>query len=106
MTEVQSVLAYNIKKCRKTKGLTQEQLAEKAQTSTNYLGSIETGKKYPSPQMIDKLAKALDINPLELFKKESPNIQSIKRSLEEKIQEVLNDVLKKLELVTWTSSNF
>lgn len=94
MTEVQSVLAYNIKKCRKTKGLTQEQLAEKAQTSTNYLGSIETGKKYPSPQMIDKLAKALDINPLELFKKESPNIQSIKRSLEEKIQEVLNDVLK------------
>ena len=96
MTEVQSVLAYNIKKCRKTKGLTQEQLAEKAQTSTNYLGSIETGKKYPSPQMMDKLAKALDINPLELFKKESPNIQSIKRSLEEKIQEVLNDVLKSL----------
>ena len=94
MTEVQSVLAYNIKKCRKTKGLTQEQLAEKAQTSTNYLGSIETGKKYPSPQMMDKLAKALDIKPLELFKKESPNIQSIKRSLEEKIQEVLNDVLK------------
>ena len=94
MTEVQSVLAYNIKKCRKTKGLTQEQLAEKAQTSTNYLGSIETGKKYPSPQMMDKLAKALDINPLELFNKESPNIQSIKRSLEEKIQEVLNDVLK------------
>ena len=94
MTEVQSVLAYNIKKCRKTKGLTQEQLAEKAQTSTNYLGSIETGKKYPSPQMMDKLAKALDINPLELFKIESPNIQSIKRSLEEKIQEVLNDVLK------------
>ena len=92
MTEVQSVLAYNIKKCRKTKGLTQEQLAEKAQTSTNYLGSIETGKKYPSPQMMDKLAKALDINPLELFKKESPNIQSIKQSLEEKIQEVLNDI--------------
>lgn len=94
MTEVQSVLAYNIKKYRNTKGLTQEQLAEKAETSTNYLGSIETGKKYPSPQMIDKLAKALDINPLELFKKESPNMQSIKQSLEEKIQEVLNDVLK------------
>lgn len=94
MTEVQSVLAYNIKKYRNTKGLTQEQLAEKAGTSTNYLGSIETGKKYPSPQMIDKLAKALDINPLELFKKESPDMQSIKRSLEEKIQDVLNNVLK------------
>ena len=94
MTEVQSVLAYNIKKYRNTKGLTQEQLAEKAGTSTNYLGSIETGKKYPSPQMIDKLAKALDINPLELFKKESPDMQSIKQSLEEKIQDVLNNVLK------------
>ena len=94
MTEVQQVLAFNIKKYRKTKGVTQEQLAEQAGTSTNYLGSIETGKKYPSPQMIDKLAKALDINPLELFKKESPNMQSIKQSLEEKIQEVLNDVLK------------
>ena len=94
MTEVQSVLAYNIKKYRNTKGLTQEQLAEKAGTSTNYLGSIETGKKYPSPQMIDKLAKALDINPLDLFKKESPDMQSIKQSLEEKIQDVLNNVLK------------
>ena len=93
-SEVLRGIGETIRKLRKEQGFTQEQLAEKAQTSTNYLGSIETGKKYPSPQMMDKLAKALDINPLELFKKESPNIQSIKRSLEEKIQEVLNDVLK------------
>ena len=87
-------LGKKIKKLRKAMGYTQEQLAEQAGTSTNYLGSIETGKKYPSPQMIDKLAKALDINSLDLFKKESPDMQSIKHTLEEKIQNVLNDVLK------------
>ena len=32
--------------------------------------------------MIDKLAKALDINPLELFKKESPNMQSMYPQIE------------------------
>ena len=71
MTKIQQVLAENLRKFRKIHGLTQEQLAEKAGTSTNYIGTIEIGKKYPSPQMLEKLADALEIDSLMFFQCES-----------------------------------
>lgn len=52
---------------RKIAHLTQEQLAERVETSTNYIGTIETGKKFPSPQMIERIAQALNIESLQLF---------------------------------------
>jgi len=42
-------------------------LAEKAGTSTTHIGMIETSKKYPSPQMLEKIAGALGIDTPELF---------------------------------------
>ena len=70
MTEVQEVLAKNIKYYRKQKGYTQEQLAEKTGTSTNYIGTIEIGKKYPSPNMLEKLSNALEVSALNFFERE------------------------------------
>ena len=43
------------------------QLAEKCNISTNYLSEIETGKKFPSVEMIEILAKNLSIQPYMLF---------------------------------------
>ncbi len=60
-----------MKRFRKIKGLTQEELAIKADTATNYIGTIEIGKKFPSPKMIEKIAKALEIDELELFSEET-----------------------------------
>lgn len=67
MTKVQECLAQNIKQFRKIRHITQEQLAEKVETSTNYIGTIEIGKKFPSPQMIERIAQALEIDSLQLF---------------------------------------
>lgn len=67
MTKVQECLANNMKLYRKIAHLTQEQLAERVETSTNYIGTIETGKKFPSPQMIERIAQALNIESLQLF---------------------------------------
>ena len=67
MTKVQECLAKNIKYYRKIAHLTQEQLAEKVETSTNYIGTIETGKKFPSPQMLERIASALNIESPQLF---------------------------------------
>ena len=47
--------------------LTQEQLAEKAGTSTTYIGTIERGEKSPTLNTISKLASALNISLAELF---------------------------------------
>jgi transcriptional regulator with XRE-family HTH domain len=47
--------------------LTQEQLAEKADVSTHYIAMIETCNKYPKPEMLERLAQALDVEPHRLF---------------------------------------
>ncbi len=67
MTRVQKCLAMNIKKYRKRLNFTQEQLAERAKTSTTYIGTIEIGQKFPSPQMIERIADALNVDSLKLF---------------------------------------
>jgi transcriptional regulator with XRE-family HTH domain len=67
MTRIQKCLSENIRFYRKQAGLTQAQLAEKVDSSTNYISTIELGKKFPSPTMIEKLAKIFNIESPLLF---------------------------------------
>jgi Helix-turn-helix. len=54
------MIAKNIKKLRKIKGLTQEALARKARVSYTTLTKLESGViKKPSVQVSAKIAKAL-----------------------------------------------
>jgi len=48
-------------------GLTQEQLAERANFHVNYIGGIERGERNPSVESVVALAKALEISPKELM---------------------------------------
>jgi transcriptional regulator with XRE-family HTH domain len=48
-------------------GITQEKLAEKMDTSTNYIGMIESEKKFPTPDMLERIAAALEIDAPALF---------------------------------------
>jgi len=61
------VFAYNIKKYRSKGGVTQKQLAEMLDTTTSYIGEIEICAKVPSMGMVEKIAKALEIEPFRLF---------------------------------------
>ncbi|MHB9295756.1 hypothetical protein PilKf_01504 [Pillotina sp. SPG140] len=67
MTGMREILARNFKINRQKLGLTQEQLAEKADVSTHYIAMIETCNKYPKPEMLERLAKALAVEPHQLF---------------------------------------
>ena len=60
-------LGRNIFKLRKLKSLTQEQLAEKAGFTRNYLARVETGRKNISLQLLFKIAEILDVPEKELF---------------------------------------
>ena len=42
-------------------------LAELCGTSTSYIGQIEIGNRFPSLEMIEKIAKALKIKPYLMF---------------------------------------
>jgi transcriptional regulator with XRE-family HTH domain len=67
MTSLRTVLALNIKKHRRILGLSQSQLAERVNTSTNYIALIETKKKFPKPEKLERIAAALGIDPPCLF---------------------------------------
>lgn len=53
------IFGFKVKYLRQREGLTYQQLAEKAGMSLSYINEVEKGKKYPKPEKIGKLAKAL-----------------------------------------------
>lgn len=54
-------IGIQIKKIRKEKGLTQQQLADKLHVSQAMIGQYENGKRQPKEQTIKKIASALDV---------------------------------------------
>jgi transcriptional regulator with XRE-family HTH domain len=62
------LLAKNIKKYRKQKKLSQNQLAELLDTSREHLAKIETTKRYISLKLLFKLADKLEVPLDKLFK--------------------------------------
>ena len=92
MTDIKELLAGNIKNYRKIRGFSQEMLAEKAGTSTTHIGMIETSKKYPSPQMLARIAGALGIDTPELFTTKSVTfLPDHSKSIERLRQEIISD---------------
>ncbi len=55
-------IGLNIKCERKKLGLTQEQLANTLNVSSNYISAIECGKKTPKLEMFFKIADVLNVN--------------------------------------------
>lgn len=60
-------LAKKVRLRRYELGLTQEQLAERANFHVNYIGGIERGERNPSIESLVNLAKALEFSPKELM---------------------------------------
>jgi transcriptional regulator with XRE-family HTH domain len=90
MTDIRLVLAENMKKYRKIHKISQEKLAERISTATNYIAMIEVGKKFPSASMLERIAIALNVDTPELFTNRSVTfIPNNKKSIERMNQEVL-----------------
>ena len=88
MLDIKEILAANIKENRRKIGLSQEKLAEKANMSLHYLAILELGRKFPSGEMLERLAEALEIETYELFKVSL----SPKDELEKLRNEIKNDI--------------
>ncbi|MCR5260545.1 MAG: helix-turn-helix domain-containing protein [Candidatus Gastranaerophilales bacterium] len=64
-------LGENIKKYRKNKGFSQEELAFNISSTRNYVGCIERAEKYPSLGFLFDVATALNIKIQDLFEFEN-----------------------------------
>jgi len=64
---LKQIFVLNMKEFRKKEGISQMKLAEYLNTSPTYIGEIEVGKKFPSMDMIEKIAAILKIKPYLFF---------------------------------------
>jgi transcriptional regulator with XRE-family HTH domain len=60
-------VATNLRRLRNAKGLSQEELAERARINRNYVGMVEREENSPTVETIEKLAVALDVDAQEFF---------------------------------------
>ena len=67
---IQELFIANLKAYRKLRRVSQTQLAGLCNSSSGYIGEIETGKRFPSVSMIERIANALKIESWNLFKNE------------------------------------
>jgi len=67
----QELFGSRIRSIREALGLSREAASEKAQINSNYLGEIERGEKWPSIDVIQRLASALDVRTSAFFEFEA-----------------------------------
>ncbi|MDL4842468.1 helix-turn-helix domain-containing protein [Aquibacillus rhizosphaerae] len=70
------VLGKRLRIVRNAKRISQEKLAEYAQTDKNYISEVERGLKQPTIEKLYTITQALDINIEDLFKGIEEEIQS------------------------------
>lgn len=58
-----------IREFRQQAGLSQDQLADRMDMSTPYISMLESGKRYPSIEMLIRIAIALEVRPGDLLNK-------------------------------------
>ena len=56
-----ALMGVNIRQLRDQKGMTQDQLAEKARISNKYVHDIEAGKKCISVWVLKKISRAMNV---------------------------------------------
>ena len=70
-TEIRAILARNIKTCREHRLWSQADLAANSNISIPFLSEIERGNKWPFPDTLGKIAKALNVQVQDLFQENS-----------------------------------
>ena len=102
MEKIREILANNIKAYRQKLGITQPELAEKANISTNFIGMIEQKRKFPAPEILERIATALNIEASDLFADSASPQAELKKlhreillDLEHAIGEAVNKAIKK-----------
>jgi len=88
---LKAVFIQNLKKFRKDEDLSQMKLAECCNTSPSYIAEIEMGRKFPSTEMIERIAKSLRIEPYRLFKS---HVETDSDPLDEKAFPLLPKIMK------------
>ena len=61
----------NVRLRRKERGMSQEALADEVGLAVTYLGQLERGQRNPTLDVVERIATALEIEPLKLLRSPS-----------------------------------
>jgi transcriptional regulator with XRE-family HTH domain len=95
--ELRDALGKNLKLYRFLRKFSQTDLAERANISLTFLSDIERGNKWPYPDTLVRLAKALDVSVSMLFRleKDSPEeFKSVMCQFSRDIRKCVDDALE------------
>lgn len=67
---LKKIFAKNLKELRKRNKMTQEQLAELVNVAPRHISFIETGRSFPSCELLERLCTVLQTNAFEFFNTE------------------------------------
>lgn len=65
----EEIVGANVRRLRRAKGLTQEQLAHDAGVAMRYVAGVERAEENPSLKFLVKIAEALDVEPCVLLER-------------------------------------
>lgn len=66
--KLRRVVARNLRRIRQKAGLSQEELADRAELNRNYVGMIEREENSPTVDALEQLSEALNIDPVMFFR--------------------------------------
>lgn len=66
--KIREVLAANMRRYRRSAGLSQEELAHRAGLDRTYISALERRQYAASVDVLDKIAKELGVTPADLLK--------------------------------------
>jgi transcriptional regulator with XRE-family HTH domain len=69
----QRIVGANVRRLRRQKGLTQEQVAFEAKIDLTYVGGIERGRRNPSLLVMARIAGVLGVSPAALLEQRPEN---------------------------------
>ena len=105
MKTTKKLLGGRIKELRRTRNLSQEELAEQIGVEPQHMSRIESGRSYPSIDRLEKISTALKVPLKEFFEfmhledaaDRLENIDALAKGLSEERQRFIYRILKALQ---------
>lgn len=78
--DIREVLAQNLRKSRRAKGLSQEELAHRADIDRTYISALERCVYAAGIDVVDRLARVLGMEAADLLQRPKEEVTKTKRS--------------------------
>jgi transcriptional regulator with XRE-family HTH domain len=78
--DIREILALNLRKLRQARGISQEELAHRAEIDRTYISALERSVYAASIDVLDRIARVLNVDASDLLKRPAPTATKRGRS--------------------------